>query len=66
METRDITCIYCGAQILAEVPDAYDGDPADYLPDVPHAWDDQAWEDLAQQHAPDCDWVTTRAHRLPR
>lgn len=42
-------CAYCRREVVAgEVPD----------PD-----DDAAWEELADQHDDDCEWVATRAHR---
>ena len=49
---RDLTeCAYCHR----DVSETYN---------VPDASDDEAWEKLAPEHAPDCEWVTTRAHRL--
>lgn len=52
LETSE--CGYCGAPIA---PDrrAY----------VPAAWDSEAWGELAQEHNPDCEWIETRAHRMP-
>ena len=44
-------CIYC----LTEVPAR--GDP-------PRVGDDEAWKQLAREHAPDCEWIETRAHRV--
>lgn len=48
-------CAYCNAEIV--------GDP-DTTP-VPAVDDDEAWEELACQHAADCEWIETRAHQLP-
>lgn len=31
---------------------------------IPEVGDDEAWGDLAGEHADDCEWLTTRAHRL--
>lgn len=46
-------CVYCGRE--------HDGD--DSAP-VPRTDDDTAWARLAADHADDCEWITTRAHRL--
>lgn len=43
------TCAYCGHECEQG--------------DVPAASDDAAWQELAKDHAPDCEWVLTRAHR---
>lgn len=43
------TCIYC--------------DHDDISPVVPAVNDDQGWEELTHEHAADCEWVLTRAHR---
>lgn len=48
METQE--CIYCGR----EVP----------LVDVPGEAENTAWAQVAHDHATDCEWVLTRAHRL--
>lgn len=32
---------------------------------VPPVDDDAAWAEIAGQHADDCEWVRTRAHRRP-
>jgi hypothetical protein len=45
------TCIYCNHDVTVIDPPAVD--------------DDQSWADLAREHATDCEWVITRAHRLP-
>ena len=48
-----IECAYCSRDVpAANATDA-----------VPPIDDDAAWEALAKHHAPDCEWITTRAHR---
>lgn len=47
-------CAYCGHTQA----DDYNEDQA-----VPSVHDDEAWEALATYHDPDCEWLTTRAHR---
>jgi hypothetical protein len=42
-------CVYCGRD-------------AELVP-VPAVDDDDAWEALAADHAPGCEWIRTRAHR---
>ena len=42
-------CIYCNAMVTP-------------LAEVPMVNDD--WEAIAEEHAPGCEWVTTRAHRV--
>lgn len=51
--SRTVECIYCSAMIQ---------DPGEDQP--PAVTDAGAWAALAQQHAPDCEWIITRAHRL--
>lgn len=46
-------CAYCGATIKQR----------DNLPAFVD--DDDAWRQRAKHHAPDCEWILTRAHRLP-
>jgi hypothetical protein len=46
-----VECVYCYCQV-----------PADET--VPPVGDDAAWAELAREHADDCEWVLTRAHRL--
>ena len=53
MENETAECIYCGAQ----VPDRGDGPP-------PAVGNDHAWRELRGEHAEDCEWIETRAHRL--
>lgn len=43
-------CVYC--------------DHEDVTLDPPPVDDDDAWEELATEHAPDCEWIETRAHRV--
>ncbi len=43
-------CLYCRCQI----------ENADTVPAIN---DDEAWEKLAVDHADDCEWILTRAHR---
>lgn len=43
-------CAYCGALVL-------DGT------EVPAADNDTAWDRLSAEHAADCEWIATRAHR---
>lgn len=45
-----VECAYCGH-------DTQSADPADVN-------DDAGWRAIAMEHAADCEWVTTRAHRL--
>lgn len=42
-------CIYCGAEACSN--------------DVPDVDDEEQWDALASEHADDCEWVLTRAHR---
>ena len=42
---------------------AYCGYEAPYENIVPPADDDEAWSALAEDHADDCEWIETRAHR---
>ena len=30
--------------------------------EVPSGADDEMWELLAEEHAPECEWIATRAH----
>jgi hypothetical protein len=46
-------CIYCDQEI-----------PLEKATEVPSPSDDAAWERLAEDHAPGCEWIATRAHRL--
>jgi hypothetical protein len=41
-------CAYCGRMVPSEVPALADG---------------AAWARLAAEHADDCDWIASRAHR---
>lgn len=43
-------CIYCDRAVYTETAPAYD--------------DDEAWADLALEHAEDCPWILTRAHQI--
>lgn len=43
-------CIYCHADVTTVTPPSVD--------------DDAAWGTLAREHATDCEWVETRAHRV--
>lgn len=45
-------CIYCNAEVADETR-------------VPALDDEDAWQELAREHATDCEWILTRAHRLP-
>jgi hypothetical protein len=46
-------CAYCARDV------------ADHTHEPPPAVDDdEAWTTLAAEHAPDCEWITTRAHRV--
>ena len=51
--TSQHECIYCGW--------THQPDPA--TAPVPRVDDDAAWSTLAETHATDCEWITTRAHR---
>ena len=57
-EPSSYECIYCGYEIEGEVDDQ--GVAMDPVPAID---DDDAWRDIAQHHADDCEWVLTRAHR---
>jgi hypothetical protein len=52
IEPNPSTCAYCDCEI-----------PEEDLLTVPKASDDAEWERLAEQHAPGCEWIATRAHR---
>jgi hypothetical protein len=43
-------CIYCDRPVYTETAPAYD--------------DEEAWADIALEHAEDCEWVLTRAHQV--
>ena len=45
-------CVYCGHET--------------YITDVPAYDDDEAWADIALEHAEDCEWVLTRAHQIEK
>ncbi len=45
-------CVYCGAEHPR-------------MMSIPLADDYAAWEAIAEQHAANCRWATTRAGRLP-
>lgn len=47
---KTIECAYC----FREVEDST----------VPDIWDADGWEEEARHHAPVCEWVRTKAHRL--
>jgi hypothetical protein len=47
----DIECIYC-YNLTTEG-------------DVPAVDDSEMWDLIAQEHDPECEWVVTRAHRMP-
>lgn len=51
-------CVYCYS-IVTLRDDR--GTPSEA---VPASSDDDAWEELAKEHAPDCEWIATRAHRI--
>lgn len=46
-------CVYCNADV-ADDQDA----------SAPAHDDDAAWAALAEEHAADCEWIATRAHRI--
>lgn len=50
----EVMCAYCEREQEVE------GDEDTYVPSVD---DDEAWEELAESHAADCEWIKTRAHR---
>lgn len=52
-KAQTIACTDCGAEIVAEFA---------YV--VPAVDDEQAWADAGGMHNQDCEWVSTRAHRL--
>lgn len=45
------TCVYCLHDVNDETL-------------VPPIEDDEAWQELAREHSPDCEWIETRAHWL--
>ena len=47
---EEVECVYCFCMVSH-------GDTA------PDQDDDEAWEELATEHADDCEWILTRAHR---
>ncbi len=50
-ESQITECVYCSAHVPNEG-------------EVPSKGDDAAWRMLALQHAADCEWISTRAHRI--
>ena len=48
-------CAYCFALVPAAAEDEGPPEPSEH----------RAWARIADDHAPDCEWVRTRAHRLP-
>lgn len=44
-------CIYCGYEVEDNSL-------------VPCYTDDEAWEELAEEHSLDCEWIATRAHNI--
>lgn len=51
--THTCACLYCGYGVS--------GSPEK----VPDELDDDGWNTLAAQHAPNCEWITSKAHQLP-
>lgn len=51
MASQSERCAYCGREVR----------DAEYVPAV---YDDFSWALEAEEHASDCEWVLTRAHRL--
>ena len=51
-------CGYCGMPLKARHEDGVNVEP------TPDDDDDESWEALAVAHGEDCEWVTTRAHRV--
>ena len=45
-----MTCIHCGAEIPLELAET-----------IPGYWALDDWDKLAPGHAPDCEWIKTRA-----
>lgn len=43
-------CVYCGRLVTEHTV-------------VPSARDSGAWEEIKREHAPNCEWAATRAHR---
>jgi hypothetical protein len=58
-EPSTFECAYCGYAIEGDVD--YQGVSQEPVPTVD---DDEAWQYIAKQHADDCEWVMTRAHRI--
>lgn len=52
LDEQSVECLYCGQMVKLEDSG-----------EVPAQSDDEAWERIAANHAPDCEWVTSRAHR---
>lgn len=49
----EVECAYCGMEHTQEDEKI-----------VPAIDNDEEWARLAKQHAPDCEWIRTRAHRV--
>lgn len=52
-EEGEEECAYCGRLI-----------PIESASVVPPPGDDEAWGVLSRDHAPECEWIQTRAHRV--
>jgi hypothetical protein len=50
-QPKQVECIYCGYEVVER--------------DVPDLDDNESWSVEAQQHDPTCEWVMTRAFRIP-
>jgi hypothetical protein len=55
-------CVYCENYVLVIDQDTRFSEPCDIVPEVD---DDEAWEERSLWHLPGCEWIETRAHRLP-
>ena len=51
-------CAYCYSEVIER---DCNGNPSEA---VPATSDDDAWNALAKEHSPDCEWIATRAHRI--
>ena len=53
MTSPTVQCVYCHAKVEDCIEDP-----------IPSTGDDSRWAELAEEHESDCEWITTRAHRV--
>lgn len=51
-EHRILECAYCASEV-----------PLSEESEIPEVNDDERWDQVAEHHREDCDWIKTRAHR---